>query len=399
MRYTRSNILKTCIALCIIAIVISVFVQYGLPFFYQQYLQSLDQERISNLDTLNTLISPLLGSSTQADYGSPNVVYISIPSASSTCGDLDLPQLETGWQYHCVTASTLQNTNGKGWLPIDFSSYVEASSSLPIDPINTSDSLNYYAFISNRTATSTEYILTATLHSKKYLSSLPADNIDPSRIAVGNDEGLLAKAIGLIGYWPFDDGNGKFAPDATGNSGSINVLNNNMFATPTECGQSVGCIQSQSSQDALIVPIKSRLSQGADISYGFRFRISKIPQSNQLLFNPGTYRLDTDIEGSTGALFVWFYDNNQTNNQIFKSSANQFTDGGWHEIYITKDSDSIAVYIDGQQVQNYGTMSASYSDLPNGTLYILPNMSVSDLRVYNIAITDEQVAAIFASSK
>ena len=110
--------------------------------------------------------------------GSSSVVYISIPdpSATTTAGDqcqgLNLPVL-TSSTYQCPASSTYRNTNGLGWIPINFASTSIGSpiGSLSIDPINTSSSGEFYTYESN----GTQWETTMALESSKYAMTEASD--------------------------------------------------------------------------------------------------------------------------------------------------------------------------------------------------------------------------------
>ncbi len=82
--------------------------------------------------------------------------YISIPDPTATsttlgnqCNGLGLPSLPSGWTYHCSASSTYKNVDGTGWVPVNFSAitYGNPLGILPVDPVNTTSSGNYYSYI------------------------------------------------------------------------------------------------------------------------------------------------------------------------------------------------------------------------------------------------------------
>ncbi len=132
--------------------------------------QSRDASRISDMDTLNHALAIYAadqGGNTYFSLGSSNTVYVSLPdNSSSTCGDLGLPILPTGYAYACVAATSSKNVNGTGWIPVPFSNGSGGSpiGSLPLDPVNQSSSRLYYTYTTN----GGQYELTAVLESQKY---------------------------------------------------------------------------------------------------------------------------------------------------------------------------------------------------------------------------------------
>jgi prepilin-type N-terminal cleavage/methylation domain-containing protein len=133
--------------------------------------QSRDSNRVSDLSTLKTAVA-FYASQGGSAFGNASTNYVSIfdPAATSSAGDqcqgLSLTSLPAGWNYHCAASSTYKNTDGTGWIPINFSVLATRSpiSILPIDPINTSSTGYYYTY----TQSAGTYELTASLESQKY---------------------------------------------------------------------------------------------------------------------------------------------------------------------------------------------------------------------------------------
>ncbi len=125
---------------------------------------SRDSVRLDELKTINAALNLYVVSGYSA-FGDPNRVYVSLPSSETNCSDLDLPALPVGWEYICKPTSTFRNINGDGWIPVNFSLLSGGSplSALPVDPINTSSSGNYYTYI-----TGGSWELGAVLESEKY---------------------------------------------------------------------------------------------------------------------------------------------------------------------------------------------------------------------------------------
>ncbi|MCS6789055.1 MAG: prepilin-type N-terminal cleavage/methylation domain-containing protein, partial [Patescibacteria group bacterium] len=117
----------------------------------QEYLrQSRDSQRLKDLTILSKIISWFeTDTGGKGFMGTSSIVYVSIPDTTSTCANLGLPPLPSPWQYRCTTAQNLQKIDGTGWIPIDFNqlSFGRTLSKLPIDPINTTSSGNYYTYV------------------------------------------------------------------------------------------------------------------------------------------------------------------------------------------------------------------------------------------------------------
>ena len=115
--------------------------------------QARDSQRMTDINNVTRAVNLYIGDTGGSGfYGTSSVVYVSIPDTTSTCANLGLPPLLSGWSYKCVSSSTLQKTDGTGWIPIDFSkqSFGKTLSKLPIDPINQTSTGNFYTYTYNQ---------------------------------------------------------------------------------------------------------------------------------------------------------------------------------------------------------------------------------------------------------
>ena len=153
----------------------------------QLLAQSRDSNRLSDIASMDTSLR--LASIDSLSYGSTNTVYVSIPdnTATSTAGDqcqgLGLPSLPATYSYHCAASSTYRLTNGTGWIPVNMTQISQGTplSQLPIDPVNTSSSRNYYTYTTN----GQQFEVTMSPESQKYRTGGGAD-------VISNDGGSLA---------------------------------------------------------------------------------------------------------------------------------------------------------------------------------------------------------------
>jgi hypothetical protein len=84
-------------------------------------------------------------------------------------------------------------------------------SSLPIDPVNTTSSRNYYTYV-----TGGSWALAGKIESQKYLPDAAKTNAsnsygaglvyDPGFYVTGNNTSLSPFMGALVGHWPFDGG-------------------------------------------------------------------------------------------------------------------------------------------------------------------------------------------------
>ncbi len=216
----KETILKSLIIIGIIAILVSLYIQYGKPYLNELSLERQDQVRIKDLDTLNGIMKDVVSASSTQSIGNSNTIYISIPSDSSTCANLDLPATPDGWSYHCVATSTLNNTNGTGWIPVDVSGKI---SKLPVDAVNKAETLNYYAYV----ASSSEYVIAGVLDSRKYLKERAQgdDGVDDIRYEVGANTRLWGDAEGLVIFLPISGIQDSTIYDKSNYNNSTQIIN------------------------------------------------------------------------------------------------------------------------------------------------------------------------------
>ena len=80
-----------------------------------------DTRRVSDIQSINKAIVFMESWNTSAiNYGTNTTLYISLPDSSPTCSSYTLPTLPVGYIYNCKPTSTYKNSDGTGWIPIDF---------------------------------------------------------------------------------------------------------------------------------------------------------------------------------------------------------------------------------------------------------------------------------------
>lgn len=110
--------------------------------------RSRDSVRVNDLKMLDKALS-LYETDGHTSFGSANTIYVSLPDANANCSSYSLPTLPAGWTYACKPLGTYQSITGNGWVPVNFTLVSAGApvSALPIDPVNTVASGNYYTYI------------------------------------------------------------------------------------------------------------------------------------------------------------------------------------------------------------------------------------------------------------
>jgi hypothetical protein len=229
----NKKLLKILLAIGIIAILVSVYIQYLKPFIAELLAQKSDQVRIQDLSSINSAINKFREANPNLSLGESNKIYISLSSAKPNCEGLELFAPPEGWEYRCKPESEFQKIDGQGWLPVDFTHLpknFDFKTSLPIDPVNTADSGYYYAYVVSE---KNDWVLTSLLESNKSLkeTALKDGGTNPNRFEIGSDLKLWAKSSGLASYW-------KFNKSFDGVDDYVNVDLNGLASLPAQAGSS-----------------------------------------------------------------------------------------------------------------------------------------------------------------
>jgi len=113
--------------------------------------QAEDTVRLNDFNSIHQTLNLFQSNRPGGSIGAPNIVYVSIPSDSPTCVGLGLPALPSGWSYRCANPDNLRRIDGTGWIPVNFATITGRIplTTLPIDPVNTVASGNYYIYVTD----------------------------------------------------------------------------------------------------------------------------------------------------------------------------------------------------------------------------------------------------------
>src|SRR5574343_311722 len=237
------TLIELLIVIAILALLMSIIIITLNP--SELLKQTRDTKRISNLKSLNNALSIFQATKPTTSTGTASTVYISIPDSSSTCANLGLPTLPSGYTYQCSTTANYKKTDGTGWIPVNFDSLDIGSplSSLPIDPTNTTSTNLFYTY-----TTGASWELNAILESSANKLSGDNDKSDLdggdsySTYEIGTDLTLAPyKDTGLVGYWKFDDASGTTAIDSSGYNNTGTLTNGPLWKTESDCKRG-GCL-------------------------------------------------------------------------------------------------------------------------------------------------------------
>ena len=141
------TLIELLIVIAILALLMSIIIITLNP--SEMLKKSRDTKRISSLKALNNALGIFQATKPTTNMGTSSIVYVSIPDSSSTCTNLSLPTLPSGYTYQCSTTANYRKTDGTGWIPVNFDSLDIGSpiSSLPIDPNNTTSTGLYLTYV------------------------------------------------------------------------------------------------------------------------------------------------------------------------------------------------------------------------------------------------------------
>jgi len=241
------TLIELLIVIAILALLMSIIIITLNP--AEMLKKSRDTKRISNVKSINTALGIFQATRPTASTGTANIVYISIPDSSSTCANLGLPSLPSGYTYQCSTTANYRKTDGTGWIPVNFNSLDIGSpiSSLPIDPTNTTSTGLYFTYV-----TGGSWELTSQFESSSYSEQASTDGgIDPASFEFGTDLTLSPFTHGLVGYWKFDE-TGTSLTDSSGfaNTGT-SYSSTTVTDLHTSSCKSGGCVTFDRVDDAV----------------------------------------------------------------------------------------------------------------------------------------------------
>jgi type II secretory pathway pseudopilin PulG len=147
-----------------------------------EYLKkSRDSRRFEDLAKLSKSIIWFQADTQSKEFmGSSSVIYTSLPDNNQNCQSWNLPTPTSGWSYNCVPFNNLYNTDGTGWIPINFNklSFGRVLNKLPVDPLNNSTA--YYTYVYDSLTNNFE--INAILESSKNNINLVNDGGDNNNI-------------------------------------------------------------------------------------------------------------------------------------------------------------------------------------------------------------------------
>jgi hypothetical protein len=206
-------------------------------------------------------------------------------------------------------------------------------------------------------------------------------------VAVGQDD------KSLVGYWPFDEGSGTEAKDASGNGHNGELIDEPQWVA----GKFGSALDFGGSGSYVLVPDDAALDLSDDVTYMAWFNLNEgiVGQRRMMSKNDSIFVL-FDFGGATSVDFLV-----KPNNDFAESTTADWKLGEWYHFAGTYDGDALRVYIDGElEGESAGVPSIAVSSLDlwiGADDYQLPTTSfpgiLDDVRIYNKALSEDEIKA------
>lgn len=385
-------------------------------FFYlwntsQIFKKGRDSRRINDLQALDISIKNLLATQDYINLGEENIIYISLPDSSSTCGSYNLNKVFLPFSYRCQTNNDYLKTNGQGWLPINFApANVLVLSQLPVDPLNNANYFYSYQVKNGR------YKLTARFEDKNFIEKMVSDGgLEMTLYEVGSDLRIPSPQSGLVFYLPFNEGIGTTAYDLSGYnnngtlySGSVVCSNPPTSGCPQWINGKVGKALSFDGVNDYVWPLgfKAKVTTGFTVGVWFRtsnsgnrmFVVNQWGAIGENNSSWGIEKLNTNV--------IRFELHNGYQNYIIDSVANVFNNGQWHYAVLVFDGSRFYAYLNGELLSN--PINAAVQDSTSYDVHIGAeaqnknntwNGFIDEVRIYNRVLSTDEIKVIYEASK
>jgi type II secretory pathway pseudopilin PulG len=391
------TLIELLIVIGILAVLVAAIVVTLNP--AQLLAQARDSKRQQDLSALNQALNTIYALDQTTSFGTSSTVYTSLPDSTTTCANWNLPSLPSGWQYYCSPTTTLQNTDGTGWIPVNFKTTgVVSLSSLPIDPQNTSSTGLYYTYVSGGS-----FQLASHFESAKYQATEGSD----AMYTVGSNLNLAPFLSGLVGWWKFDEASGTTTADSSGYNNTGIMYSS---TTPTYILTSTGCksgncasfdgVNSYHYVSQSSVSINSPITINVWINYAVAPSGSWVPIVEQ----GGTraFRF-VEVQGK------FCFGNDTTVNNLYCTTNIFSASNTWY--YITAsaiDQNNLHIYVNGieypliYQPGAYGPWGTNQLNIGYRSYApsVIPfNGLIDDVRIYNRALSASEIQALYNATK
>ena len=420
------TLIELLVVLAIISVLMMVVISTINPI--ELLKQSRDTNRLSDMTSLDSALK--LASLDSLSFGSSSVIYVSIPDPQATstagtqCQGLSLPSLPSPYTYHCAASSTYRNTNGQGWIPVNFTQLSQGSplGQLPIDPINQASSKNYYTYTAN---TQNQFEITTPMEAAKFKLGGSSDVIGtdggPQTSVYEKGSNLYLEPMdygdpSLVGYWTFDEGTGTTAYDYSGNNASGSwkgtAIGTNGYYSSGQIGPYAGAFEGVGTATSTQLKIQSStaitLYTGGVITYGGWIKLNDKFAWSALMAYGGSFSAVQNYSLSVfnGTLYQDMYGNAVRKSNQYPIPAGVVT-SSWNHIMAVYDGQYQRIYFNGVDVRdnNIGFVTTTPTNAllwlgssPSTPGYNL-NGGLDDIRIYNRVLSNQEIKVLYSGGK
>ncbi|MCS7200678.1 MAG: prepilin-type N-terminal cleavage/methylation domain-containing protein [Patescibacteria group bacterium] len=413
MAYFRSNkgfsLIEILVVLGLLTIIFSTFFYFWNS--SQAFKKVRDSRRMNDLQAIDMAIKNLIINYSDIYLGEENIIYISLPDATSTCNSYNLTQVYSPFSYRCRASTTYLNVDGSGWLPINFvSGSVMMLSSLPRDPLNNSSYFYSYQTRAGR------YKLSARLEDPIFLEEMIRDGgLEPTLYEVGNDLRIPSPQSGLVLYLPLNEGTGTIAYDLSGyNNNGILYSSSTICSDPptSGCPQWIdGKVGKALKFDGLDDYLYKDVINGSPKSYlticsWIRTSMSSAAYMLQLNRSPSNYFNELMFAIDSGRLQFIDYSTSTYGFSLAQKSIKTINNNNWRFVCFVKSNTVGLYYIDGDfdsQVSASINVQYGANDFAIGKDYRdnnkLFNGFLDEIRIYNRSLSQSEIKTIYEATK
>ncbi len=393
------TLIEMLITVAIIAVLMTVVVLAINPTEITK--KARDTQRLTDMANLEMLLQLARSEGMlNTSYCDGTKIYASLPSETPLSNN----NLPAGISWVQVSEDKIRNTDGTGWIPLNFKSlnYLQTSV-LPVDPKNSLDNSLYYTFYCNPQR---GYILTAYPESQTFgpkggkdSKTIGDGGPDPYVYEVGNN--LFISPLKPVGSWSFDEGTGTIANDSSGNNNNGTLINGPTW-TDGQINKAISFdgvddyVNSSFLYPSNVFSVETWLKRTGTIDYTYSFAgVVGIRYATDML--RGIVIMSDNI---------YYHDHSGT--PTYLSSGVIVNLNTWYHTVITYDGSVLKIYIDGVLKNSYNNPALSSEvgyETQIGAIYFQSGQNrsfkglIDEVRIYNRALSAEEIQMHYEMSK
>ncbi len=214
---------------------------------------------------------------------------------------------------------------------------------------------------------------------------------DVSVNSLGSVEGKFWQ--GLVGYWPFDEGTGTTAYDASGYGNNGTLTNGPLWQTGSNC-ETGNCLKFYSAASPVNV-LAPGVSPHTTLTLTAWVDPTAYPtERSTIILGLGGYYLSLYSDGSVQT--YWY---GKTPSGYFSSGGGTVPLNSWSFVAAVWDSSSVSLYVNGSLTSATSTTgsgnSSTVTNIGAENTSRQFNGSIDDVRIYNRALSAEDIQDLY----